>query len=79
MKERNTRDFLLNGLTFHIGDYRRHRNEFERGLKYILIKVYDRTFNGRSEDHYSYHDTGYRGETLRACKEWAQKNTARWI
>lgn len=80
MKERNTRQFCLKDITFTVGDYRRRSNEFEKGLKYmLLIKVYDQTFGGKSEEHYSYRDTGYRGSTIRECREWARNNIARWV
>ena len=66
------RNFTIKGIEFTVGDYRPRNNEFEKGLKYILlIKVYD---TPAREDYFSYRDTGARFATIRAARKYAEEN-----
>lgn len=66
------RNFTIKGIDFTVGDYRPRKNEFEKGLKYILlIKVYD---TPARKDYFSYRDTGARFSTIKAARKYAEKN-----
>lgn len=62
------RDIVINNIYFTIADYRARRNEFEKGLKYqVLKKTYDCPAR---PDYFSYHYAGYKGCTINECKKW---------
>jgi hypothetical protein len=71
------RNFTIKGIDFTVGDYRHRGNEFEKGLKYILlIKVYD---TPAREDYFSYMDTGARFSTIRAARKYAEENACTYM
>ena len=70
------RNFKIGDTELCIGNYTPRKNTFEKGLKYILLK---RVYDGNNADTFSCHDTGFRGSTIRECKEWAYANKARWM
>ena len=76
-EDRMARNFTIKGIDFTVADYRPRRNEFERGLKYqLLIKVYDTP--GKPE-WFSYRNTGMRSETIKGCREFAEREIYRWL
>ena len=70
------REFKLRGIDFVVADYRPRHNEFERGLKYQLLK---KVYDSLREEWYSYHSTGYKGATIKACREYAEAHILDWI
>lgn len=69
------RNFTIKDRDFTVGDYRPRNNEYEKGLKYILLlKVYDSPI----EEYFSYMDTGFRGCTIYECFRWASDNWYRF-
>lgn len=69
------RNFTINSIGFTVGDYKPRKNEYEKGLKYILlIKCYDSPI----KEYYSYMDTGFRGCTINECFLWACDNWLRF-
>ena len=63
------REFTIAGIEFVVGNYRPRQNEFERGLKYMLLV----------KENCCYYDTGMRGCTIKECKEYAKREIARWL
>lgn len=70
------REFTLRGIDFVVADYRPRRNEFERGLKYQLLK---KVYDSPRADWYSYHSTGYKGCTIKECRQYAKAHILDWI
>lgn len=71
------RDFSVKGIDFLVADYKARHNEFERGLKYLLlIKIYDNPYN---DNDYSFKSTGYKGSTIKELKELANREIDRWM
>ena len=70
------REFNLKGIDFVVANYRPRHNEFEMGLKYQLLK---KVYDSPKREWYSYYNTGYKGATIKACREYAEAHILDWI
>ena len=70
------REFSLRGMDFVVADYRPRHNEFERGLKYQLLKKY---YDTPVKEYFGYISTGYKGRTIKECRQYAEAHILDWI